>query len=73
MVWAIVSTILCCWPLGIVAIIKASKVHSLWYQGQHAEAQRFADDAKKYANYSAVAGAIIAVLYIILLVAAGEL
>ena len=65
MVWAILSTILCCMPLGVVAIIKASKVEQLWYQGFHAEAQKAADDAKKWSIYSAVSIGAILVLYLI--------
>ncbi|MAZ73586.1 MAG: hypothetical protein CMC70_10620 [Flavobacteriaceae bacterium] len=64
MVWAILSTILCCMPLGIVAIVKASKVEQLWYQGFHAEAQKAADDAKKWSIYSAVSIAAIILLYV---------
>ena len=33
MVWAILSTICCCLPLGIVSIVYAAKVDSYWYQG----------------------------------------
>ena len=33
LVWAILSTILCCLPLGIVAIVYASKVDGLYNQG----------------------------------------
>lgn len=65
MVWAILSTILCCMPFGVVAIIKASKVEQLWYQGFHAEAQKAADDAKKWSIYSAVSIGAILVLYLI--------
>ena len=67
MVWAILSTVLCCLPLGIVAIIKAAKVEQLWYQGFHAEAQKAADDAKKWSIYSAVSIGVIVVLYFIVL------
>lgn len=68
MVWAILSTILCCMPLGVVAIIKASKVEQLWYQGFHAEAQKTADDAKKWSIYSAVSIGAIIVLYIVIMI-----
>ena len=68
MVWAILSTILCCMPLGVVAIIKASKVEQLWYQGFHAEAQRAADDAKKWSIYSAVSIGVLILLYFIVMI-----
>ncbi len=68
MVWAILSTVLCCMPLGIVAIIKAAKVEQLWYQGFHAEAQKAADDAKKWSIYSAICVGIIIAVYIIIMI-----
>ena len=66
LVWAIVSTILCCWPIGIFAIIKATNVNKLWAQGDYAGAQQAADDAKKYSIWAGVLGAILIVIVIIL-------
>lgn len=65
LVWAIVSTVLCCLPLGIVSIVKATQVSGLWASGRYAEAQKAADDAKKFAIWGAIAGAVVIVLYII--------
>lgn len=58
LVWAILSTILCCWPLGIVAIIKSTKVDSLWLSGQYDLANQASNDAKKWAIISAICGAV---------------
>ena len=58
MVWAILVTIFCCLPFGIVAIIKAANVNSLWYSGRRDEARLSSDDAKKWCIYSAVASVI---------------
>jgi hypothetical protein len=66
LVWAILSTVLCCLPLGIVSIIKATQVSGLWATGRFAEAQKSADDAKKFAIWGAIAGLIFGVLYAIL-------
>lgn len=66
LVWGILATILCCLPLGIVSIVKASKVDSLWAQGNFAGAQAASEDAKKWAIYSAIAGIVFGVLYAIL-------
>jgi len=55
----------CCLPLGIVAIVKSGQVNGLWAQGRYAEAQASADSAKKWVIWSVVAGAIIAVIYVI--------
>jgi hypothetical protein len=58
LVWAILTTLFCCLPLGIVSIVKSTQVSGLWAQGQHAEAQKAADDAKKWAMWSAIVGAV---------------
>jgi hypothetical protein len=39
MVWGILTTILCCLPLGIVSIVYASKVDSYYAAGQYTAAQ----------------------------------
>ena len=71
LVWAILSTVLCCLPLGIVAIVKASKVDSLWAQGLQDEAIQTAKDAKKWAIIGAASGAIFIVLYFLFCVVIG--
>jgi len=58
LVWAILCTVLCCLPLGIISIIKSTKVKELWALGDHAGAQKAADDAKKYAIWGAVIGLV---------------
>lgn len=65
LVWAILTTILCCWPLGIVAIIKSTKVDSYWNAGQHSLAIQASNDAKKWSIISAICGAASHILYII--------
>ena len=71
LVWAILSTVLCCLPFGIVSIVKSSKVDSLWFNGNHAEAIQASNDAKKWAIISAVAGLAAGVIYgIIMLIVA---
>ena len=71
LVWAILSTILCCLPLGIVAIVYASKVDGLYNQGDYAGAQEAADNAKKWAMWSAIISIVILVLYFIALAVFG--
>ncbi len=66
--WGILATVLCCLPLGIVSIVKANQVHSLWFQGQYAAAQKAADDARKWAIWSAVALPIVIVAYVLVVV-----
>lgn len=71
LVFAIISTVLCCLPLGIVSIIHSTKVDNLWNSGQHAEAKIAADKAKQFAMYAAIAGVVVIGLYLILVVAGG--
>jgi Interferon-induced transmembrane protein len=66
LVWAILTTVLCCLPLGIVSIIYSTKVSGLWSQGRYAEAQAAADNAKKWAIIAAIVGAVIGVIIAIL-------
>ena len=48
MIFAIVSAVLFCVPCGIVAIVYASKVNSLWYRGCYEEAKAAAQEAKNW-------------------------
>jgi hypothetical protein len=57
LVWGILTTLLCCLPFGVVSIIKASKVDSLWYAGRYQEAYDAAKSAKNWALAS-IAGAV---------------
>lgn len=69
--WAIISTILCCWPIGVFAIIKSTKVNSLWQQGDYAGAQKASEDAKKFSIYAAIGGLLAVVLYVIFIFVLG--
>ena len=68
LVWAILCTILCCLPFGIVSIIYSTKVDSLYNAGDYMGAQDAANKAKNFAIWGAVSSAIIIFLYIILVV-----
>ncbi|MCF8609644.1 CD225/dispanin family protein [Gordonia sp. HY285] len=65
LVWAILSTVLCCLPLGIVSIVKSTSVGKLWAMGDYAGAQQAADDAKKFAMWSAIAAVAWWVIFVI--------
>jgi hypothetical protein len=65
MVWAILCTVLCCLPLGIVSIISATKVDNLWNSGQHEAAIKEAKKAKDWAIYGAIAGAVVGIIYVL--------
>ena len=67
LVWAILCTVLCCLPLGIISIIYATKVDTLYAQGDFQRAQNSADDAKKFAIIGAALSVVAVVLYIALI------
>jgi hypothetical protein len=71
LIWSILSTLFCCWPIGIVAIVKSVKVNNLWSQGYYEEAQRVADEAKKWCIINAVVAVVGWLLYFILIVGLG--
>ena len=56
----------CCLPAGIVSIVYSNKVSGLWAQGQYAEAKAASDNAKKWAIISAVAGAVVYVIFMVI-------
>jgi hypothetical protein len=70
MVWAVLSTILCCIPTGIYAIIRASKVNELWAMGQFDESRKAAKDAATWSIIGAVLSLVFGFIYGIALVAA---
>ena len=71
LVWAILSTLFCCLPLGIDSIVHAAKVNGLLAAGDVAGAREAADKAKKWAIWSALSLVVLAVLYIIFVVMLG--
>lgn len=64
---AILSTLFCCLPLGIISIVYAAKVDGLYDSGDYAGAQDASDKAMKYAEWGAFAGIIIGLLYLLLI------
>ena len=64
MVWAILATLLCCLPFGIVSIVKASQVSTLYYQGNYAEARAASRAARNWAIASAVSSGAIVLVYV---------
>lgn len=73
LVWAILSTLFCCLPLGVVSIIYAAKVDGLAAAGDIQGAQQASDNAKKWAIISAVALIALCVIYILFAVVLGAL
>ncbi len=71
MVWAILTTIFCCLPFGIVAIVYASKVDGLWYAGNQMAAYDAANKARNWSIASAATAVAGCIIYIICMFAFG--
>ncbi|MEV7802424.1 CD225/dispanin family protein [Microbispora sp. NPDC088329] len=71
LVMAIVSTILCCLPLGVVSIVYATQVNSKWMAGDYQGAVASSESAKKWWMASLITGIVIWVLYILFFVVLG--
>ena len=69
MVWAVLVTVFCCLPFGIVSIVKASQVSSLYSQGRYQEAVAASEAAKKWAIWSAIVGVVLSIIVILLQIA----
>jgi hypothetical protein len=67
MALAIFTTICCCLPLGIVAIIKANSVDSLYMAKQYAAATMAANEAKKWSYVGIFISLIAWAIYILFL------
>jgi Interferon-induced transmembrane protein/GYF domain 2 len=65
---SILVTILCCLPLGIVGIIHATKVDTLWSSGQKEAALKASREAGKWVKIGAISGFVVIVLYVMLIV-----
>lgn len=66
LVWAILSTIFCCLPFGVVSIVYATQVESLYLQGRYEEAVDKSNKARKWAIASAATVAAIVMLYFLI-------
>lgn len=71
LVWAILSTVLCCLPLGVVSIIFAAQVDNRWATGDTRGAVDSARKAKQFAIASAIVGVVGILAYLLLFVVLG--
>lgn len=71
LVWAILTTLFCCLPFGIVSIVYASKVDSLYSSQDYFGAKAASDNAKKWAWWSAISCIVIGIIAMIFAVIAG--
>lgn len=73
---SIITTVMCCMPLGIVSIIKSTKVDGLYHEGKYQEAEETSKSAKNWAMAGIISTVVFTVLYILfifLVSAAGNL
>lgn len=65
LVLAIICTAFCCMPLGIIAIIKANEVNTLYNTKQYAQAEKAASDAKKWSLIGICVSGVFIVIYLL--------
>ena len=65
---SIVVTVLCCWPLGIPAIVYAAKVDGMKARGDIRGAMEASANAKKWCIISLVCWVVLVALYLLLVV-----
>ena len=70
LVWAIVATVLCCLPFGIVGIVYAAQVDSKWATGDWLGAKAASDKARTWSYVSIGAGLVVVVAYVVIIAAA---
>lgn len=58
LVWAIISTICCCWPLGVVGIIFAYLTKKKYKEGDYPKAEKFSE----YGAWAIIASIIIGLI-----------
>lgn len=65
LVWSILSTICCCLPFGIVAIVYSAQVNSNYQAGLYNEAVKSSVNARTWVIASFVTGLVIGIGYMI--------
>lgn len=64
--WAVITTLFCCLPLGIVGILYASGVDDAWYRGDKELAYEKSRKAERWSNWAAIIGSAGIIIYVIL-------
>lgn len=70
LVESILVTVLCCLPFGVVGIVKASQVESLYRAGNYAGAEKASKDAGKWTKIGAAVGLAVGLIYVLFVVVA---
>ena len=66
LVWAILSTLFCCLPLGIASIVFAAQVNGKWTSGDAVGAQEASKKARTFALWATIIGVVIGIIYLLL-------
>lgn len=64
----ILTTILCCLPLGIVSIVKAAKCKQRYARGMYEESYAYSRSAKIWGIWSAIIGFVLIAAYVIFVI-----
>jgi Interferon-induced transmembrane protein len=72
LIWAILSTVFCCMPAGIVAIVYAAQVEGKAASGDYEAAYVMSDKAKMWSMISFGSSIVVAVLYAMFLISFGR-
>lgn len=72
LVWAILSTLFCCLPLGIASIVFAAQVDGKYNSGDYAGAVESSRKAKQFAKWSAIATVVVIAVYIVIVAIAAS-
>ena len=64
---SILTTVACCMPLGVVSLIKSTKVDGLYHQGRYQEAEETSKSAKNWALAGIITYVVIIVIYILVI------
>lgn len=67
LVEAILATVFCCMPLGIVALINAVGVSNAYFRGEYALAQYKSTQAKKWVKWSVILGVLYIIVWVVIL------
>jgi len=75
LIWAILATLFCFWPTGIVAIVKSANVNSRWAVGDVQGAMDASRSAKTWTKWTVLAAVIVWVaviaFYVVIVVLIG--
>ena len=64
LVWAILATIFCCVPTGIVSIVYAAQINGMLNAGDYEGARRASDSARTWAIVSVALGLVVSVIWL---------